>query len=121
MKVSLVMSCVTISYINTIHVGVRIAIMMLQYEVIYECCFDRGIVCLFLLPFGFFMEQSYYSELVVVMFHNFCVSRTDFLYFMGLSTFRISTSGFVMCQSVFYNLRTFFIILLFTIHSISLR
>jgi hypothetical protein len=56
---------------------------------------------LFLLPFDFLMEQSYCSDLVV-MFHTvyFYVSRSGFLYFMGLSTFRVSTSGFSMCETV---------------------
>jgi hypothetical protein len=50
---------------------------------------------LFALPFDFLMEQSYCLELVVVMFHAvyFYVSQSAFFYFMGLSTFRVSTSG----------------------------
>jgi hypothetical protein len=55
---------------------------------------------LFLLSFDFLKEQSYCSELVVMMFHAvyFCVFRSGFLYFMGSSTFRVSTSRFVICQ-----------------------
>jgi hypothetical protein len=74
------------------------AIMTLQYVVIRDCCFDRGLVVLFLLPFDFLIEQSYCSELVVVKFNT--VFWSGFLYFMGFSTFRVSTSGFVMCQLV---------------------
>jgi hypothetical protein len=56
---------------------------------------------LFLLPFAFLMEQSHCSELVVVMFHAvyFYVFWSGFLYFMGLSTIRVSTSDFVICQN----------------------
>jgi hypothetical protein len=73
-----------------------IAIMKLQYVGIY-----RGLVCLFLLPFDFLMEQSYCSELVAVMVHivYFHISWSGFLYIMALSTFRVSASGFVMCMS----------------------
>jgi hypothetical protein len=46
------------------------------------------------------MEQRYCLELDVLMFYTvyFYVYSSGFLYFMGLSTFRISASGFIVCQ-----------------------
>jgi hypothetical protein len=43
------------------------------------------------------MEQSYCSELVVVMSHTVYYYYL-LIYFMGLSKFRISTSVLIMCQ-----------------------
>jgi hypothetical protein len=76
----------------------NIAIMPLQHGGIYECCcFDRGPDCFISTLFDFLMEQSYCSDVFVVMFHTvyFYFSWFGFLSFMGLSTFRVSTSGFV--------------------------
>lgn len=58
-------------------------IMTLQCAVIYGCCSDRGLVFLFLLPFDLLMEESYFSELVVVMFHTvyFYVSYSVILFY----------------------------------------
>jgi hypothetical protein len=65
------------------------AIMMLQYAVIYECCFDRGLVCFISTPIQFPCGA------VVLFGTGHCVVHTvysyvfgsGFLYFMGLSTF----------------------------------
>jgi hypothetical protein len=77
--------------------------MTLQYVAIYECCFDLGLVCIstpICFPYG--AVVLFCSELVVVTFHAvyYYASWSGFLYFMGLSTFRISTSVFVMSVEI---------------------
>jgi hypothetical protein len=92
----LVVSCLNMSYINTVHIGVHHC----SYDaricvVICQCCLDYGLVCFIFTPFDFFMEQSYCLELVVVILHTvyFC-----FLVWFSLSTLRVSASGFIICQ-----------------------
>jgi hypothetical protein len=63
------MSCLNISYINTIQIGVHHC----NYDTTissYLWVFSSWSSFLFLLPFDFLMEQLYCSELVVVMFHT---------------------------------------------------
>jgi hypothetical protein len=69
-------------------------------EIFYECCFDCGLVCFISTPI-YAAAALFGTSCCEVLCCLFLFHQSGFLYFMGLSIFRVSASGIVVCQNLY--------------------